>query len=330
MDLQAEMSSVLADFDRIRAEFSKRIVDNASTLDFILKALLSGGHILMEGVPGLGKTLMVKTAAEILDLKFTRIQFTPDLMPADIIGTNLIMEDEKGHRSFHFEKGPIFANVLLTDEINRASPKTQSALLQAMEEREISAFGHTYPLDAVFMTLATQNPIEMAGTYPLPEAQLDRFMFKLQIGYPGLEALVEIAKRNVSARDSAAEAEKTLGHDRILEIREFVRRIPITDRIYEIAADVVYGTHPTAPRAPEVSRKYVKYGASPRGLNALLSSARVSAVMDGRFNLSVDDLRENLEPCLRHRIILNFEGEVESVNVGEILREIFAAVTKGR
>ncbi len=328
-DFDRELSRIHDSLRRVEEEFAKRIVGNTGTLRFMEKALLSGGHVLLEGVPGLGKTLMVKTLAEILDLRFRRIQFTPDLLPADIVGTNIIVEDERRGRSFRFEEGPVFTHILLADEVNRASPKTQSALLQAMEEHEATVFGQTHPLDPVFFTLATQNPIEMAGTYPLPEAQMDRFMFKLDVEFPDLATLGRIARLTTGPAESMVPVEKVLTREEVLAMRDTLRRLPIPDHLYSLAAELIHLTHPASPRAPERVRRFVRVGASPRGLHALLAAARVSAVMDGRANLALPDLEENLLPALRHRLVLGFEAEVERVHPDEILRDIFAAARKG-
>ena len=322
-DFSDTIEEVRKDLARVQEQFGKRIVGNTDILTAILKTLFSNGHILLEGAPGLGKTLMVRTMAEILDLQFRRTQFTPDLMPADIIGTNIIVEDESGHRHFHFEKGPVFTQVLLADEINRASPKTQSALLQAMEEHEATVFGTTYAMDDVFITLATQNPIEMAGTYPLPEAQLDRFFFKVIIGYPSEDSLKKIARLNTMAPGGWASVEKILSRERILEIRESLARIPITDRIYDFTVKLIRLTHPDAENTTNTIKRLVRYGASPRGANALLSASRLTAVLDGRVNISLEDLEENYIPALRHRLVMRFEGEVEGVDSDTVLKELF-------
>lgn len=321
-----ELTRARYELNAVEKEFSKKIIGNVENLRFILKALLSNGHVLLEGVPGIGKTLIVKTIAQLLDLHYGRIQFTPDLMPADIVGTNIIVEDEQGGRHFRFEKGPIFTNILLADEINRASPKTQSALLQSMEEQEVTIFGKTHAIDNIFITLATQNPIEMSGTYPLPEAQLDRFFFKLNILYPELEALKQIAKVNAETSDQGDPVSNILTRDRILEIRKALQQIPVTDRIYDFATRLVHLTNPNSTSAPADVRTFVRYGASPRGLIALIAASRVSAVMDGRFNVSIDDLETNYLPSLRHRIVLKFEGEIEGVDSDALLSSIFKEI----
>jgi MoxR-like ATPase len=325
-DITSHIEAINNDFESVKKQFSKRIVGNEAIIAGIMKALISNGHILLEGAPGLGKTLMVRTLSEILDLDYRRIQFTPDLMPADIIGTNMIVEDDQGGRHFRLEKGPIFTHILLADEINRASPKTQSALLQAMEEHEATIFGTTHYLDNIFITLATQNPIEMAGTYPLPEAQLDRFFFKLFIEYPTDEGLKEIARKNASAMGKLEPVKGVLSRERILQIREIMDSIPITDRIYDFAIQLIRKTHPQTVGAPDTVKRFVRHGASPRGLNSLLAASRVSAVMDGRVNISLEDLEENYLPAIRHRLIMKFEGELEGISADTVLAEIYKSV----
>jgi MoxR-like ATPase len=323
MDLNVRMDALHAALERLRAEFATSIVGNRDVLDNLLKALFTRGHVLIEGVPGIGKTLMVKTLSRLLNLTFTRVQFTPDLMPGDILGVNILMEGERGERQFRFQAGPVFTNMLLADEINRATPKTQSALLQAMEERQVTIFGETYDLDEIFLVLATQNPIELKGTYPLPEAQLDRFMFKLIIPSPNLEELNAIARLNLAAPTEPPAPPAVLSREEIREIRGMIRRIPVTDEFHRFAAGFIAATHPESPEAAPAAKRYVRYGASPRGLIALLAAARAGAFLDGRFNLAWDDLRDNYLACLRHRVILNFEAQVQRVDVDGVLREIF-------
>lgn len=327
-DISSVIQGIKDDLALVRTQFSRKIVGNEEILDFIIKALLSNGHVLLEGAPGLGKTLMIRTVSEILDLKFRRVQFTPDLMPADIIGTNMIVEDGEGGRHFRFEEGPVFTNILLADEINRASPKTQSALLQAMEEHEATVFGKNYALDELFFTLATQNPIEMAGTYPLPEAQLDRFIFKLVIPFPSGENLKKIGMLNVNGPAPSKAVKTVLSRQRILEMRRAILDIPVTDRIYDFVVQLIQDTHPGTGKAPENVTRYVRYGASPRGLNAIISAARISAVMDGRVNISIDDIEENYIPALRHRLVMRFEGEIEGISSDLVLEEIFSSIRK--
>ncbi|MDF1535193.1 MAG: AAA family ATPase [bacterium] len=327
-DIPSVIQDIRDDLARVKIEFGRRIVGNEEILGFIIKALLSNGHVLLEGAPGLGKTLMIRTLSDILDLKFRRVQFTPDLMPADIIGTNIIVEDGEGGRHFRFEEGPVFTNILLADEINRASPKTQSAMLQAMEEHEATVFGKNHALDELFFTLATQNPIEMAGTYPLPEAQLDRFMFKLVVPFPTEENLKRIGRLNVNGPGPGKKVKTVLSRQRIIDMRKAVIDIPITDRIYDFVVQLIHKTHPGKVGAPESVSRFIRYGASPRGLNAIIWAARISAVMDGRVNISIDDIEENYIPALRHRLVMRFEGEIEGISSDRVLEEIFRSVRK--
>ena len=322
-NLVEEIGILRDEIDRIESEFGKKIVSNRKILRSILKAFFCGGHVLLEGAPGLGKTLMIRTLSDILDLKFRRVQFTPDLMPADIIGTNILVEDAHGERHFRFERGPIFTNILLADEINRASPKTQSALLQAMEEHEATVFGKTYSLDSIFFTLATQNPIEMAGTYPLPEAQLDRFFFKLIVPYPSEEDLRQIGEINMDNSIISGHPEKVLSSGRILSIRKTLQKIPVTEKIYDFSVKLVRMTHPQTEGATENVSRFVRYGSSPRGLNAILGASRVSAALDGRLNLSIEDVEENYIQALRHRLVMRFEGDLEGISSETALQETF-------
>jgi MoxR-like ATPase len=328
MDLNRQAESLRKEIEAVREEFGKVIVGNREILDYMLKALFAGGHILLEGLPGLGKTLMVRTVARLLDLDFSRIQFTPDLMPADILGVNILVEDKGGRRSFHFEKGPVFTNILLADEINRATPKTQSALLQVMEEKHITIFGADHKLDDFFLVLATQNPIELKGTYPLPEAQLDRFMFKVNIAYPSRENLESIARFNIDSSGALPLPPQVLDRDRVSTIRDFINRIPVSDEIYQFASSLVYATNPSGESSPAVTTRHIRYGSSPRGLIALLAGSKISAFLDGRFNLSYEDLKENYLPALRHRVILRFEAQVAKVQVDDVLSEIFESIEK--
>jgi MoxR-like ATPase len=285
-------------------------------------SLLAGGHALLEGVPGLGKTMLVRTLADAVHLNFSRIQFTPDLMPADILGTNVIVEDGGGKR-FEFQRGPIFANVVLADEINRATPKTQSALLEAMQEKSVTVSKTTYKLEEPFFVLATQNPLEMEGTYPLPEAQLDRFFVKLRVEYPSRESMHTILDRTTGRQE--VRAEKVLSAERLLQLRELVRHVPIARPVQDFAVRVVEGTHATdRAGVPPLTKKYVRYGASPRGAQAILLGAKIKALLDGRFAVSTDDIRAVAAPALRHRLILNFEGEAEGVDPDTIISSILS------
>jgi MoxR-like ATPase len=285
-----------------------------------LITLLAGGNALLEGVPGLGKTVLVRTLAEVIDCQFSRIQFTPDLMPADIVGTNIIAEDEQGRRAFRFEAGPIFANLVLADEINRATPKTQSAMLEAMQEKSVTVARTTRQLAAPFFVLATQNPLEMDGTYPLPEAQLDRFFFKLNVPYPSVEELVDIAGRTTGVTET--QLSTVTNGQTIVAMQQVARAVPIARHVTEAAARLTKATHPNAPNAPEEVRRYVRYGASPRGMQALILAGKIMALLDGRYNVAIDDLRAAALPALRHRVILNFEALTEGITPDTIIETI--------
>jgi MoxR-like ATPase len=322
----------IASFERLRAEVEKVIVGHREIINHVLIGMFSGGHVLLEGVPGLGKTLLIKTLAEGLELSFSRIQFTPDLMPADIIGTNIIVEDADGRKHFQFQQGPIFAHILLADEINRATPKTQSALLEGMQEAAVTVGGVSRPLPAPFFVLATQNPIEMEGTYPLPEAQLDRFLLKLRVRYPAIEELNTIIDRTTQAR--AVSVEQVMSGAKVMAFRELIREVPIADHVRALASTIIMATHPLWQHAPEVTRRFVRYGASPRGAQALVLGAKVRALTERRFNVSVEDLHALAAPALRHRIILNFEGEAEGIDtdtlIGQIVASAEAATVQGK
>ena len=307
-------------FEGLRAEVEKVIVGHREIIDHVLIGMFAGGHVLLEGVPGLGKTLLIKTLAEGLELSFSRIQFTPDLMPADIIGTNIIVEDSDGRKHFQFQQGPIFAHILLADEINRATPKTQSALLEGMQEASVTVGGVSRPLPGPFFVLATQNPIEMEGTYPLPEAQLDRFLLKLRVRYPAIEELNAIIDRTTQAR--AVSVDRVMSGAKVLAFRELIREVPIADHVRALASMIIMATHPMWEHAPEPARRFIRYGASPRGAQALVLGAKVRALTQGRFNVSVDDLRALAAPALRHRIILNFEGEAEGIDVDTLVAQL--------
>jgi MoxR-like ATPase len=307
----------------IEAEVGTVIVGQKELVRHTLVGLLANSHVLLEGVPGLGKTMLVRTIADVIDCSFNRIQFTPDLMPADITGTNILVE-EGGSRVFKFQPGPIFANLVLADEINRATPKTQSSLLEAMQEHQVTVARNRYPLEAPFFVLATQNPLEMEGTYPLPEAQLDRFLLKAMVPFPSEEDLIGILERTTGAEAPTAKPAATAAD--IVEMQRLARAVPIAPHITAYAVSVLAATHPDNRRAPGLVRQYVRYGGSPRGAQALVTSGKILALMDGRFNVSLDDIRAAALPALRHRVILNFEGEAEGISTEAVVRTILDEV----
>ncbi len=316
----AKVASIKENYDLLSDELSKIIVGQKRLIRHLFICLLCGGHALIEGVPGLGKTLVVRTLSRILDLKYSRIQFTPDLMPADILGTNIVKEDKQGGRDFEFYQGPIFGQLILADEINRASPKTQSALLEAMQEEKITVFGKTYRLNPPFMVIATQNPIEMEGTYPLPEAQIDRFFFKLKIDYPDHEQLHAIIDK--TTQDYQPELSQTLGTESILEMKSFVKQVPIATHVKDYAIRLVMASHPDHKLAAAQTQKFVLFGASPRGVQSLVLAAKVTALLDGRYNVAIEDIKAVAQPSLRHRVVLNIKGETEGIDEDQIIDEI--------
>jgi MoxR-like ATPase len=319
-ELKAEMQKFQEDFRLMREEIGRVIVGQKEIVDGVLFALIAGGHVLLEGVPGLGKTLLVRTLSNVLHARFSRIQFTPDLMPADLIGTNILVETPEGGREFRFDKGPLFANIVLADEINRATPKTQSALLEAMQEHSITVAGITHRLEGLFFVLATQNPLEMEGTYPLPEAQLDRFLFKLLVKFPTSSEMESILDRTTETESPSASALFEPGH--ILAMSRLARRIPIADDIRQFAIRVVMSTHPDQEDASPMVRQFVRYGSSPRGAQAMILSAKINAILDGRYHVAKDDIRKVALPCLRHRVLLNFEGQAEAVSTDAIVSDV--------
>ncbi len=324
--LRGELDRFREDFQRLRTEIGKVIVGQLDIVDGVLLGLVTGGHVLLEGVPGLGKTLLVRTLASVLDTRFSRIQFTPDLMPADLIGTNVMLEAEAGgSRHFRFEPGPIFANVVLADEINRATPKTQSALLEAMQERSVTVAGTTHRLEEVFFVMATQNPLEMEGTYPLPEAQLDRFMFKLLVPFPTTDQIETILDRTTES--SSPETNRLFEASRVLEMGRLARRIPISEEVRRFAIHVVMSTHPEHELASPLAQRFVRFGSSPRGAQAIILAAKITAILDQRYHVSRADVRAVAANCLRHRILLNFEGQAEDIKTDAIVDDVFRSLS---
>ena len=307
-------------FSKVRAEVSKVIVGAEEIIDGVIMSLLASGHVLLEGVPGLGKTKLVSTLSDVMRLKFSRIQFTPDLMPADITGTNVVQEDAMGEKFLEFQPGPIFSNIVLADEVNRATPKTQSALLEAMEERSVTVGKTTHKLDSPFFVLATQNPLEMEGTYPLPEAQLDRFFMKLKVDYPTVDSLHTILNRTTKVQEP--QVDRVLGQGEVLEMRKTVRAVPIARPVQDFAIRITLATHPQPPFAHPLTMKYVRYGSSPRGAQALVVGGKIRALLNNRLHVSCEDIRAVAQGALRHRILLNFEGEAERVETDTIIKGI--------
>ncbi len=309
---------------QLEREIGRVIVGQRDVVRHTLVALLADGHLLLEGLPGLGKTMLVRTLARALLLSFTRVQFTPDLMPADIVGTDVLELGEDGERRFRFRPGPVFTNLLLADEINRATPKTQSALLEAMQERQVSVGGQTHPLPRPFLVLATQNPIELEGTYPLPEAQLDRFLFKVLVTYPSAAELVDILNRTTGAQvpEPAAVADA----ETVRAMQALAREVPVASPVADYAARLVVATHPDAPEAPDLIRRYVRYGSSPRGAQALLLGARVTALLAGRYNVAFEDIRAVAPAALRHRLIRTYEAEADGISADQLVNAVLEAV----
>jgi MoxR-like ATPase len=324
--IEEKVQSFRGDYAKLRAEIGKVIVGHDAIVDGTLIALFAGGHVLLEGVPGLGKTLLVRTLGQVLDLSFNRIQFTPDLMPSDILGTNLVMETPSGRREFQFQKGPVFAHLLLADEINRATPKTQSALLEAMQEHSVTAGGEIRRLAEPFFVMATQNPIDQEGTYPLPEAQLDRFFFKLIVGYPSGAELTEVLTRTTEGR--SIEVQRVLSKEKLIELMTLVREVPVATHVKDYAVRLVLATHPKTETAAPIANQYLRFGSSPRGGQTLLLAGKVRALMQGRFNVSFEDIQAEATSALRHRLILNFEAEAEGITTDHVIAQILKDVPK--
>jgi MoxR-like ATPase len=326
MSTETQIESFRQNYAALRGEIGKVIVGHDAIVEGTLIALFGGGHVLLEGVPGLGKTLLVRTLGEVLDLPFSRIQFTPDLMPADILGTNIVMETSGGRREFQFQRGPIFAHLILADEINRATPKTQSALLEAMQEHQVTAGGELRKLNEPFFVMATQNPIDQEGTYPLPEAQLDRFFFKILVGYPSADELTEVINRTTAG--ARADVQKVLSRETLMELMRLVREVPIASHVKDYAVRLVMGTHPRTETAAPAASQYLRFGSSPRGAQTLVLAGKVRALIDGRFNVSYEDIEAVAPLALRHRLILNFEAEAEGVTTDQIIGEVMRHVPR--
>ena len=326
MSTEARIQSFHESYAALRAEIAKVIVGHEAIVEGTLIALLAGGHVLLEGVPGLGKTLLVRTLSEVLDISFNRIQFTPDLMPADILGTTIVMEATGGRREFQFQKGPIFAHLILADEINRATPKTQSALLEAMQEHSVTAGGEIRRLAEPFFVMATQNPIDQEGTYPLPEAQLDRFFFKLLVGYPSAEELTEVLTRTTEGL--CAQINRVVTREALLELMALVREVPVASHVKDYAVRLVLATHPRTETAAPIANQYLRFGSSPRGGQTLILAGKVRALTQGRFNVSFDDIQAAAAAALRHRLILNFEAEAEGITTDLVIDQILKDVPR--
>ena len=318
---EEKIQQFASDFFRVEEEIGSVILGQKELVRNVLTAMVAGGNVLLEGMPGLGKTQLVKAVGDAVDLHFSRIQFTPDLMPADVTGTTVMNREENGNMSFVFRKGPIFANLVLADEINRATPKTQSALLEAMQEHTVTGGSQTYPLEEPFFVLATQNPLETEGTYPLPEAQMDRFLFKLDVAFPNKEELMKIVLSTTDGK--VHRASKVMDGKRLLQMREIAQQVPVAEPVAEYLMDLILKTHPENSEAPEVVRQYVRYGASPRGAQAVLQAARIFALLAGRYHVAYEDIKQAAKPALRHRIFLNFEGMTEGKTPDEIIEALY-------
>ncbi|HYO24995.1 MAG TPA: MoxR family ATPase [Lacipirellulaceae bacterium] len=326
MTIEQQAEEFAARYQAVRDQIARVIVGHNDVVNGVLTCLFVGGHCLLEGVPGLGKTLLVRTLAETLDLKFSRIQFTPDLMPADILGTNMVVETPEGRREVQYQRGPIFTQICLADEINRATPKTQSALLEAMQERRVSVAGKTMPLESPFFVMATQNPIEQEGTYPLPEAQLDRFFFKLIVGYSTREELSTIIDRTTRAVSETPA--KVMDGGEIVKWQNLIREVIIAPHVQDYIVRLTMATHPGGELATAITNQYLRWGASPRGAQTVTLAAKVRALLSGRYNVSFEDVRRVFHPAMRHRVILNFEAQAEAIDVDQVLDEILKQVSE--
>jgi MoxR-like ATPase len=324
---ESDLQVTVTRLDRVRREIGKIIVGQQDVVDGVLTCLMAGGHVLLEGVPGLGKTTLLRTLGRVLHLRYSRIQFTPDLMPADIVGSMIMETDLQGHKNLKFQPGPIFSNLVLADEINRATPKTQSALLEAMQERTVTSGTTTHTLDVPFLVMATQNPIEMEGTYPLPEAQLDRFLMKIVVNYPTRDELATVVDRTIQREETPLD--QVLDREGILDLRRACRDVLVAQHVKDYAVDLVMATQPGAS-GHELANKYIRYGSSPRGAQALVECGRVHALLQGRANLSLDDVRAVAPAVLRHRIILNFDAHADDQTPDSILTKIIYAVTAAK
>lgn len=321
---QKEFQQVLDTVERIEQEVSRHMIGQKEVIRQVLMCMLAGGNVLLEGMPGLGKTRLVNILGQVMGLTFSRIQFTPDLMPADVTGTNLVSRKDGEEGMFRFQPGPIFSHIVLADEINRATPKTQSAMLQAMQEKIVTVAGTTYPLPRPFFVLATQNPVEMEGTYPLPEAQMDRFLFKLDVPFPSFDELKGIMTLTTTNREEVIEA--VTGADELNLIQTIAREIPLADPVMDYALRLVMATHPEEPTAPEATGKYVRYGSSPRGAQAIIGTAKIRALLNRRYNVSFEDIQKVAYPALRHRIFLNFDAVSEEITPDKLLDELIGEV----
>jgi len=328
IESKAQIEEAVKRFERLRTEIEKVIVGQREVVEQLLWCIVAGGHALLEGIPGLGKTMLVRTVADALDLRFSRIQFTPDLMPSDITGTQLVEFGTQGQTSYRFQAGPIFGHLVLADEINRATPKTQSALLEAMQERTVTAGGETHALPSPFFVLATQNPVEQEGTYPLPEAQLDRFLLKIHVTYPNREELKEIIRRTTSAE--SVQASRVADADMLLTLQAYAKELLVSEEVLDGAIRLLMMTHPAEPDAPEPVRRYVRFGAGPRGLQAMIAVAKVKALLAGRLHVSWQDIREVAPSALRHRLVLGYEGLASGIAADEIVSSLLEAAEAAR